>query len=1015
MVPAPFLYTEASLLGTQLLAYQANESCRMLLRKHEGSPACFLTLRIGPVGVDGFVMKEDSIKVSGDWNGEDDLAWVFTNMPLRRMSAKSPAGVVGCRFKVWAKGLLGRHWLGRTEVVAVPTPQQRLCAGSLGFTCELFRGVAAECPLASRVINLSSYSEKSQEPAESAGPAYCQDLGTELLKACSSRQWGIATVLLRELELAPHNLRQKALSQADETSRTALRCCVDGQSQDRCGLLQALEGACLTALLGIRRPYWWTMKILAVNSTTLTILGEVRVGVPRSRGLGSLTARSGPAGVPAWHELCWSHPQELDGRLSELSLEQSKLGHEVGRLHLAGDTELALHLVPPGQAASFGAVPFRNPLGVPLLTANGRIAGTPGAGFFDPIACSKVAAELQVKGPRDAARLAMAIGADPRALADDGFSPYTTALLGEDPCSLLCGFDSVLRKRILKREPRAWAEACHSSSGHLDLAAAPLTLGLATPDSLVSALLDHCFKFSLPLLASRALERVDGQKYFLAALEKAHDKKWLRVAERILQQCMKDDRSRWSDPSTLKYAVSQVAEGRSQFKLLLDMGLSFLHGNPDEDFLEKPCALPQGNGLECPVCFEQLCRSRCLAFVDDDNRAVCCHFLCHTCARSYSAATTAADSLRCPECRRYASSLMSLPSPSEDPIVWFDFLSQQMSKMPRSTLFRAIAALLPIDADTLEAAVDAGEICQPPLGAEVSAADFLADGLFAWVWRHEWEHQRSLARGPAPQLTDQNAWFKYWNVSNSKQLSQAEVFRAVLLTLKISTLDKQRVATVRTSLAEVWPRFVKDKHCKPTVACSYQQFVGASGLASGLLAAFGAEMLGTPPPEPPKEAQSAADRARALSMTWSGPGQGARNSRPLTMDWSAAAQVVDPMPSDGAGVLAMLRDGHDGEDAFSDAMSSALSWQSSSAASVCSMEDVPWTTGRPALPQVVHHEEAEGRRWSVTVNGEEVFFQESTDLLGGGSEDTDCEELAVASDTEGCFAEQSVRADIISL
>mmetsp|Transcript_41136 Transcript_41136/g.116636 ORF Transcript_41136/g.116636 Transcript_41136/m.116636 type:complete len:642 (+) Transcript_41136:2-1927(+) len=477
-------------------------------------------------------------------------------------------------------------------------------------------------------------------------------------------------------------------------------------------------------------------------------------------------------------------------------------------------------------------------------------------------------------GPRDVAALVTAAGADPRALADDGLSPYTAALFGEDPCGLLQGLDASLQARMLAGDGGAWAEAGRGSHGcgHADLVAAPLKRGLPVPHELAQGLLNYCFTAQLPLLAARVLERIDGQHFLLQAMERAESGHWLRVAQKILQQkhvrvpC-------WCDNDTLAYAIVQVQEGRHHFHILLDACLVRLRGG--NDFYDHPTTLggSSAGGAECPICFEPLCRGVPVAFVDDSGRAVCPHFLCASCARGYEASASASGGLkRCPECRRSAPKATLLPRLSDDPLGWFDFLTAESGAVARSTLLRAVSAMLPVDAEQLGRAIDEGLITSRPMGHDVTAADFLTCGLYAWVWRHELEHKMFGTTGPLPDISDREEWFQFWNVSQTGLLLRSEVFRAILRYFGASSLDRARVATLRKRFDIVWESCMLE--CRRRQGHSSargvteEEFARAGGLGDLLEEAFGMDPKEVGLRPVPKPEDKGANPLSADALEW---------------------------------------------------------------------------------------------------------------------------------------------------
>ncbi|CAE7411673.1 BBS1 [Symbiodinium natans] len=645
-----------------------------------------------------------------------------------------------------------------------------------------------------------------RQEAAKVSASYAEALGLAVLDAAAARRWGVTKVLLQELQRAPEVLRRRALMKADVTCKTALRMCVDALSKDKPPLLQALEGSTLRVILGKTRQYWWSLHIKTVCINTFWFSGQISIGVPRSRGFhapSDVLSRTPMASwtEPPWTGCIWSKPQECDGKLEVDPLSTFPGTEGRARLVVDGghDASLTLRLVAPGEVAAFGHSQLRNPLSFALIAAAGIIAGKVASGACDPAACARFAAEMEESGPRMAAKLTLDLGADPRALADDGLSPYTAAILKEDPCGMLGGLDAGLRLRILRGDKTAWAEVARSAEGKglPDIAAGALSRGLPIPESMAEELLGYCFEADLPLLALRVLARIDGKCFLMAALQRAGSLAWRRVAERIVQQARPGLKPYWLSPESLRCAIVQIQAGYNQYRLLLDSFMHYLGASEAEEFLADPCVLPRGRGgVECPICLEPLCRSTPAAFVDSVDAAVCLHLLCSNCARGYASSTnTQGEALRCPECRRHATTMKQLPSLSEDPLRWFEFLagtSDTVSvngKVAKSMLLRTISSILPVEADAIEAGSMGGELSQ-----EVSASDFLTHELFVWVWRNVQEHLRCMKLGPPPDLEERRAWFKYWNLSESGRLSRAEVLRAILRSFRVSSMERRAIA-----------------------------------------------------------------------------------------------------------------------------------------------------------------------------------------------------------------------------
>lgn len=856
------------MVGPYMLPYDVSEHCCLSLHAQTAAER-FVSVRLGPLLANDTICKAGSMKFASEWH-DCLLEFVIEDLPLKQMAYQSPIGVVAWRCKIWAQARVSRRWVGRTLPICLPTQPHNISVGGLEVVVALKRGAIVDDAI-SRGAKLISYGAQLDEtPAPK--PAIDDFFGKEVLRATGEKQWGVAVALLRELTFAPVDQQHQAMKRADQTKRTSLRLCVDGQWMESPSPLQVLEGGTLTVILGVRRPYFWVLKVTAVCGRSLSFLGEIRIGMPRSRSNSHnrpWTARPGNVSLPRSNDCQWSDPKACAGRLEMMPSASS----HVGRMRLEeAEADLAMCLAQPGEQALLGTSSFRNPLLVAMLGVQGSIVGVPAAGIFDVPTCARLAAELGAckpgrgVGPREAAAATLVCGAWPNALADDGLSPYTAALLTEDPCGLLSGLDPSIRERIRRgNDAAAWAEVGRSSAGagRIDLVATPLSRGLAVPEDLAEGLLTYCFHADLPLLAMRALGRVNGQQHLLPALERAEDPQWLRVVERILRQSrvgsvpsalaligapqsvatsssspmppggrLCDTGSSWFSTEMLAYALRQSRLGRHQFRLLLHAFLERLRST-EEDFFQSPAVLV-GGGAECSICFEPLCQNVPVAFVES-GRSICPHFLCATCARGCAATAAGGDVLlRCPECRREGSGVAAMPQLAEDPISWFDFLATPSGVLHRTTLIRAVSAMLPVDADQLTNALNNGVLSSSPVGEEVTAAEFLSNGLYAWVRRHEEEHRRWLIGGRKPIVSDRSEWFKHWDVSNRGVLTCGDILRGILRKFEVSSLENHRVDELRRRISRVWDRYIAERkrklgHCN-TEGVTSSEFFEAGGL-----------------------------------------------------------------------------------------------------------------------------------------------------------------------------------------
>lgn len=172
-----------------------------------------------------------------------------------------------------------------------------------------------------------------------------------------------------------------------------------------------------------------------------------------------------------------------------------------------------------------------------------------------------------------------------------------------------------------------------------------------------------------------------------------------------------------------------------------------------------------------------------------------------------------------------------MPPLLEDPLAWFDFLASADGTVTKTTLVRAVAAMLPVDAEELASAIDGGLV--ELKGTQVTAAEFLADGLYGWASRHMDEHVCRCAHGPVPDLPNRGGWFQYWNFAQDGVLTRREALRALLATFDVSTLQCHRVDELREQLDAMWDQWVAEQkqlygHCS-TQGVSLAEFQESFG------------------------------------------------------------------------------------------------------------------------------------------------------------------------------------------
>jgi len=190
--------------------------------------------------------------------------------------------------------------------------------------------------------------------------------------------------------------------------------------------------------------------------------------------------------------------------------------------------------------------------------------------------------------------------------------------------------------------------------------------------------------------------------------------------------------------------------------------------------------------------------------------------------------------------------------------------------MSRTLLLRSISAILPVDADYLETAIENGNVGTERLDLSVSSADFLTSGLAEWVWRHLQEHLRCVYHPNQPDLSDRRQWFKYWNFSKNGRLTRGEVLRAVLRSFGVGSLDTDRQQNLRGQLERLWEarctQRSKEFGCCDPNAVTCDEFVANGGLGDLLQEAFSLEPGGQGLHPQPAEAGVDIASSRIMSL-----------------------------------------------------------------------------------------------------------------------------------------------------
>mmetsp|Transcript_42913 Transcript_42913/g.98495 ORF Transcript_42913/g.98495 Transcript_42913/m.98495 type:complete len:1214 (-) Transcript_42913:93-3734(-) len=854
--------------GASCVPYQVLESCALCLWL-PSSTKCLVTARIGPLLLGDVLDHETSFKLAGH-PIDGSLSWVVENLPLARMASVSPTGQLGCRFKIWVQDRVSRAYIGRSAIVSLPSARQHLRVGALDVDIAIERGVIAEgiCiaqetmpvkivewprhhllrdlatqpNILKREDVLAGRQAKDDRLAIRDGSL--QALAQVTLQAADQGCWGTTAALVCEIRQLDREQQQAAIAKVDKTKRNLLRLCVDGmqmaplvplQEKSWCRMIElraALHQSTFLAMMCRRRPYFWRLKITEFTPGTMVFTGEICIGVPTASGWAGRPAYQMALNlmkddIPTTVDCTWSEAQLCLGKIEVHADMESML------LRVDDDVSLTLSLAHPGQQIALGHHHLRNNEAMPRLVAEGQIAGSMAKGFFDVAASSRLYAEMEWSvavgcGLPQVASAAVALGADPHALAEDGLSAFTAALIGEDPGCLLADLDLGLRRRISQGDRAALTELADAADSHgyywrIDLVALALYQGWRPPVQAAEDLLRYSIEKDIPVVANMVLDCISGHKFALAALEHDRDSRWLEVANRMLAESggssSSNSEPEWCQAEALEYALARLSEGRTQFWIVFHAFFALLEKRELEvDYWLEPIAWPDTNqGRMCPVCFESMCRGRPDVFMIQEG-AACAHFLCSSCSKLYSSAVPDPLRLRCMECRRQATHLAPLPCVLKEPFQWFKVLASPDGLAPRQRLLHAVAAILPIDVEELSAAEQAGNLSGVMLPHDVSIPCFL-DGFLKWLRRQVKEFNLCLQQEARLKeetasgslvldLADATNWFRCWAFSNRDFLRRSEVLRGLLHSLQVSSLQRHMVDTVKAIVEKAWRNFM---------------------------------------------------------------------------------------------------------------------------------------------------------------------------------------------------------------
>lgn len=320
--------------------------------------------------------------------------------------------------------------------------------------------------------------------------------------------------------------------------------------------------------------------------------------------------------------------------------------------------------------------------------------------------------------------------------------------------------------------------------------------------------------------------------------------------------------SSWIDPrpalrhrATLWRAALDTLEGRSPQETLvtllpcfseevLDAPLSGLPAwladlhrrgadqspDPKFDAWLSPRLLISERAVECPVCYDPLyCARPSVLERLDNGRRLCGHYFCFRCAQRLGGS--------CPLCRARSPCgcvAKALPNVERAPLAWFRMVDNSANgRLERDEVVRALEAVLPLDAERVRRALGVsgtskGQEVAPagtseereeasesgwwqqwrsdPAGGHpdsITEEAFCAEGgLLQWIVENLRELRRTEIQGRPPELTADNlqSWFEFWASEPNDGLSRAELLRALMRTLGVSGVERQKIREIRGTI-----------------------------------------------------------------------------------------------------------------------------------------------------------------------------------------------------------------------
>lgn len=232
---------------------------------------------------------------------------------------------------------------------------------------------------------------------------------------------------------------------------------------------------------------------------------------------------------------------------------------------------------------------------------------------------------------------------------------------------------------------------------------------------------------------------------------------------------------------------------------------------------------------ECLICFEPTFANIPSYFTDEKGLRTCVHYFCRKCA------VMVVSNRECPSCRVPILGVVSVPSIKEEPENWFRTVdAHNNGHLTKLEVLSALEACLPLDKEKLADAL--GELWANWTGTQhvITSDDFFKpDGLFQFVLLHEDQMMRDLEIGcfgeecDLPPMTSSAKWFDFW--SHGVPLSEFELLRGLLKTLRISSIERAKMYEVQRKLREV---------CQLDARIDKEEFIQPGGLGERLLDQF---------------------------------------------------------------------------------------------------------------------------------------------------------------------------------